>query len=94
MFRQPGQEFTYQEWQRIVNEIRKDLMLHYKVYQRAIVRSSFVCESIRVVEDQLAMENKSYPSKTFIFGLSSFLQAASESSSRKQIITGSTGVYL
>lgn len=83
MFRKPGTEFTEQEFDAIVDGVKKDIIRHAKAYSHAIARSSFVVDSVRHEEENLKNEKENESPFSFSFGLSSFFDAMYASQEKK-----------
>ena len=97
MFRQPGIEFTAEEFDTIVEGVKLDLRQNWTLYSRAIARSSFVVGSVRSEEERLKIDQSSGTPFQFAFGLTSFHKAGldpEDSKLRSSVIMGSSGVFV
>lgn len=97
LFRQPGSEFTAEEFDAIVVGVKEDLRRNWKLYSRAIARSSFVVSSVRSEEERLVHDQSKASPFLFAFGLTSFLAASrnpEDSRIRSLVTVGSSGVFV
>lgn len=88
-FRKLGCEFTSEEFDAMVDGVRKDLEAHSRLYAHAIARTAFVFPSIRDEEIRFANDVGPYTENIFAYGITTFCK-----NNELMDILGSSAVFL